>query len=91
MDERQYFDNQARERLELLGIASGPKQPLEEKDAEIARLRDQLAIVRGTVIGALTGGHLERDGASYSRAVFLNIADILDIKLPGIVKGEQQG
>lgn len=41
-EERQYFSEQARERLALLGIAPGPKQPLEEKDAEIARLRSQV-------------------------------------------------
>lgn len=44
-EERQYFSEQARERLELLGIAPGPKQPLDEKDAEIARLRSMLAYV----------------------------------------------
>lgn len=41
-EERQYFTEQARERLGLLGIAPGPKQPLEEKDAEIERLRNLL-------------------------------------------------
>ena len=29
----------------------GPRQPLDEKDAEIERLRMQLAAVRGSVIG----------------------------------------
>lgn len=70
----------------------GPKQPPEEKDAEIERLRLGITTVRGCIIGALAGGHMEgNDGASYSKQVLLFIAETLGIDIPDIVKGERQG
>ena len=70
----------------------GPREPLDEKDAEIERLRLGISTVRGCIIGALAGGHMEgNDGARYSKQVLLFIAESLGIEIPDIVKGERQG
>lgn len=41
-------------------------------------MEEKIAMVRGAIIGALAGGHMEgRDGVSYSKNVLLQIADFL--------------
>jgi hypothetical protein len=43
----------------------------------------QVQTVRGAIIGALAGGHIDGpDGAAYSKNVLRQIADLLDIELP---------
>jgi hypothetical protein len=74
-----------------VSVTQGPKQPLEEMQAEIERWQEQIATVRGCIIGALAGGHMEgKDGAGYSKQVLLFIAESLGIDIPTIVKGEKQ-
>jgi hypothetical protein len=47
----------------------------------------QVQTVRGAITGALAGGHIDgQDGAGYSKNVLRQIADLLDIELPEIVK-----
>jgi len=56
---------------------------------EVQEHKEQVSFVRGIIIGALAGGHMEgREGASYSRSVLLQIADLLDIKIPDEVECE---
>lgn len=50
---------------------------------ENRRMQEQILVVRGAILGALAGGHMEGpDGASYSKSVLLQIADLLEITLP---------
>lgn len=45
-------------------------------------LEEKIDMVRGAIIGALTGGHLEsKDGASYGKSILLQIADILELNV----------
>lgn len=42
----------------------------------------KLAMVRGALIGAFAGGHMDGpDGKGYSKSILLQIADILDVKI----------
>ena len=66
----------------------GPREPLDEKDAEIARLKMQLAAVRGTVIGAIASGHMDDP---VGRSILLPLAADLGIEIGPVVvdsKGE---
>lgn len=83
MNEQEYFAEQSRKRLADLGIEPGPREPLEEKDAEIARLRLGITLARGIIIGSLAGGHLDGEyGAEYGKNALHQIADALGIDIP---------
>lgn len=46
-------------------------------------MEEKLAAVRGTIIGALAGGHMQfGEGYDYSKHILLQIADFLDITIP---------
>lgn len=46
----------------------------------------QLA-VQGAIIGAFASGHMEgKEGESYSKAILLQIADLLDLEIPESIK-----
>jgi len=50
---------------------------------ENKRMQEQIQAVRGAIIGALAGGHMDGpQGASYSKSVLLQIADLLEITVP---------
>ena len=49
----------------------------------LQKREQQVQTVRGAIIGALAGGHIDgTDGAAYSKNVLRQIADLLDIELP---------
>ena len=65
----------------------GPKQPLDEKDAEIERLRLGITIARGCIIGALAGGHMDGEySGEYGKNVLRQIAEALGIDISESVK-----
>jgi hypothetical protein len=50
-------------------------------------MEDRLGMVRGAIIGALAGGHMEgREGYEYSKHILLQIADFLELTIPESVK-----
>lgn len=58
-----------------------PHEPLTERDAEIQRLRNTLAAVRGTLIGAWASGEVDGpDGSSYCKRVLAQIANDVSIQ-----------
>jgi hypothetical protein len=63
---------------------------LNENDTTVNRQftpDDKISMVKGAIIGALGGGHIDgRDGASYCKAVLASIAEILDITIPEDLK-----
>jgi len=59
----------------------------EEDEGVGASGPNHIAAVRGAIIGALAGGHMEGpEGADYSKALLLNIADLLGLAIPDKIK-----
>lgn len=59
-----------------------------EKQAELrTEAAGNILAVRGAIIDALAGGHLDGpDASGYAKSVLAQIADLLDIKLPAALK-----
>lgn len=84
-----YFRRQVWIKPENLRLLSEvQKKERSQQSEELAtEMAGSILAVRGAIIGALAGGHLDGpDASGYAKSVLAQIADLLDIKLPAALK-----